>query len=236
MNTSHSDRFDLEAYVAGEAGTTDQQDVEQHLTTCAECREEVESLREMQEFLGALPPEALLDGPPDDADLLLQRTLRQIRSESAGARGRGRILAASAAVVVAAAALGAGVLVGKSGDSGAGTAVAAPPVSAPATVAPGTRFVTGESASGARLNVAVTPAVGWVRLNASVTGIPAGQKCRLVVVGKDGSREIAGNWLVSDKAASDGVNLDGSALVDPANVGSVLVENTDGHQFVSASL
>ncbi|WP_326565814.1 zf-HC2 domain-containing protein [Amycolatopsis rhabdoformis] len=236
MNTSHSDRFDLEAYVAGEAGTTDQRDVEQHLTTCAECREEVESLREMQEFLGALPPEALLDGPPDDADLLLQRTLRQIRSESAGARGRGRILAASAAVVVAAAALGAGVLVGKSGDGGAGTAVASPPISAPATVAPGTRNAVGASASGARLNVAVSPAVGWIQLNASVTGIPAGQKCRLVVVGKDGSREIAGNWLVSKKAETDGVNLSGSALVDPANVASVVVENTDGHQFVSASL
>ncbi|MFI5608902.1 anti-sigma factor family protein [Amycolatopsis sp. NPDC051903] len=236
MSTSHSHRFDLEAYVAGEAGPADQRDVEQHLTTCAECREEVESLREMQEFLGALPPEALLDGPPDDADLLLQRTLRQVRTESAGARGRGRILAASAAVVVAAAALGAGVLVGKSGGGESGPAVAAPPVSAPATVAPGTRFVTGESASGARLTVGVTPAVGWIRLNASVTGVPSGEKCRLVVVGKDGSREIAGNWLVSDKAAADGVNLDGSALVDPGNVASVVVENTDGHQFVSASL
>jgi RNA polymerase sigma-70 factor (ECF subfamily) len=78
------------------------------------------------------------------------------------------------------------------------------------------------------------PAAGWVRVSATVTGIPAGQKCRLVVVGAAGDRQVAGSWLVSPKGEQDGTTLNGSALVDPAQVSAILVENTDGRQFVSA--
>lgn len=238
MNTSDS-HVDIAGYVAGELTPAEREAVETHLGTCAECREEVESLREMQEFLGVVPPEALLDGPPDDGDLLLQRTLRQVRTESASARNRNRLLAGAAAVVVAAAALGAGVLVGQSGH---GTQEASPPSppassSGPPTAVPGTRFASAtDPTTGARLTVGVMPAAGWVRVNASVTGIPAGQRCQLIVVGKDGTREVAGNWLVSPSAEQAGVNLDGSALIDPSDVSSVLVQNTAGKTFVEAKV
>ncbi|MCI2416903.1 zf-HC2 domain-containing protein [Saccharopolyspora sp. K220] len=236
MSTSYNHHFDLEAFVTGDVDAAQRRDVEEHLATCAECREEVESLREMEKFLGELPPEALLDGPPDDADLLLQRTLRQVRSESSNARGRGRLLTSAAAVMVAAAALGAGVWIGGSGDD-SGSHLAAPPPPAPTTEATGIRFASGtNSATGARITFRMTPAVGWTQVNASVSGIPAGEKCRLVVIGKDGSREVAGGWVVSNKGEKDGVNLDGSAPIDPENVSSVLVENTEGHEFVSAAL
>lgn len=52
------------------------------------------------------------------------------------------------------------------------------------------------------LTRAVVPAVGWVRVNAAVTGIPAGQQCRLIVLGRDGSRQLAGSWLVSTAGAT----------------------------------
>lgn len=104
---------DLSGYVAGELSAGGAQVVEAHLKTCADCRTEVESLQEMREFLGTLPPEALLDGPPERGDLLLQRTLRQVRSEARTAAGRGRFAAIGAAVVIAAVALGAGVLLGR---------------------------------------------------------------------------------------------------------------------------
>ena len=84
----------------------------QHLTGCAMCRREYEELTEMTGVLGELPPEAFLDGPPD-GDLVLQRTLRQIRAET-GAHRRRRVLGmvAAAAVVVAAIA-GGGVAIGR---------------------------------------------------------------------------------------------------------------------------
>lgn len=231
---------DLVEYLFGEPGAQERQAVEEHLATCPPCREEVDSLTEMQALLTAVPPEAMLDGPPPDADLLLQRTIRQVRAEAAGANIRTRTLVAAAAVVVAAAAIGVGVVVGRTtGQPGHFTA-AAPPPPAPTQqtpVAPGTRYASGTDATtGARLTVGVTPAAGWVRINASATGIPAGQRCRLVVVGKDGAQEVAGSWLVSDKLANEGVNLDGAALIDPADVAAVLVENFDGRQFVRVTL
>jgi hypothetical protein len=235
MSAGYEDQYDLAAEVAGEhAGG---QDVGEHLAACTECREEVESLREMRQVLVALPPEALLDGPPDDADLVLQRTLRQMRTESGKSQGRARLRVVSAAAAVLVAAVGAGVLVGRAAGDGSAAPVAAPPqTAAPQTAAPGTRFASATGPGGTRMTVGVTPAAGWVRVNASVTGVPPRQNCWLVVVGKDGRRAIAGGWLTPANAETAGVNLSGSAVVDPAQVASVAVENTDGHQFVSVPL
>ena len=52
------------------------------------------------------------------------------------------------------------------------------------------------------------------------------------MVGKDGRREIAGSWRVSEKGAKQGTTLDGTALIDPGQVAAVLIENTSGRQFV----
>jgi hypothetical protein len=82
------------------------------------------------------------------------------------------------------------------------------------------------------MTVKVVPAAGWVRTNMSINGIPEGEKCRIFVVAKDGSRQEAGSWVVSKKGAAEGTNLDGSALVAPNDVKSVVVENFAGKKFV----
>jgi hypothetical protein len=57
------------------------------------------------------------------------------------------------------------------------------------------------------------------------------------VVAKDGSREVAGSWVVgADNGHGKAANLDGSAAMAPGDVASVLVENTAGKKYVSASL
>jgi hypothetical protein len=126
-----------------------------------------------------------------------------------------------------------GVVVGRqagSTTSQATAAIGAAPVA-------GAKVVSAtEPSTGARLTATVQPAAGWVRVNASVTGVPAGQRCRLVVVTKDGHREIAGSWVVSAAGERNGTNLDGSAIVNPAQVAVVTVENTDGEPFVSARI
>jgi predicted anti-sigma-YlaC factor YlaD len=238
MRTS-DEHVDIDGYIVGDLDADRARAVEAHLDECPECREEVHTLRELQEFLVTVPPEALLDGPPDDADLLLQRTLRQVRTERSGTSGRRTRWAAAASAVVAAAAVCVGVIVGRA-TVDAQQVIPAPPASPPAagaTEVPGTRFASAVNPStGARLTVRVVPAAGWVRINAAVTGIPAGQRCYLVVVGRDGHREMAGSWLVSEAIAHQGVNLNGSALVDPAQVASVVVENASGQQFVTANV
>ncbi|QIZ37120.1 anti-sigma factor [Saccharopolyspora sp. ASAGF58] len=230
--SSQDHKVDLGAYVLGALDEPEHSALDEHLASCGHCRGELEDLEQMRAVLGEVPPELFLDGPPADADLLLQRTFRQVRSEKSRAYGIRQAVVGAAAVLVAAVALGGGVLIGRAGDSAPPLVVAQPPI---ASVPPaGTKAATAvDPASGARLTVTVAPAAGWVRLNAAVNGIPAGERCRLVVVGKDGSREIAGSWLVSEKGANEGSALDGSALVAPDDVAAVEVENFEGTRFVS---
>jgi hypothetical protein len=234
--TMHEQHVDIDAYVAGELTPDQAAQVEQHIAGCEECRQETDTLREMQEFLGEVPPEALLEGYPEDADLVLQRTLRRMRSESSADRRRSRFLTAAAAVVVAAALVTGGVFVGQS-TSGGQQPIAGGTQTPTATQPAGVRFASSTDATtGARITVRVTPAAGWVRLNAAVSGIPAGEKCRLIVVSKDGTHESAGSWVVPNKEIAEGTTLDGAALIAPNDVTAVLVETTDGKRYVSTDV
>jgi anti-sigma factor RsiW len=191
-----------------------------HVTGCAMCRREYEELREMTGVLGDLPPEAFLDGPPD-GDLVLQRTLRQIRAET-GVRRRRRLfgtVVAAAAVVAAVA--GGGVAIGR----------ASVPLVPPPGTAVGALVLNGTGPDGVTMRTTLGPTGSWVRLTAAVTGIPRGERCRIVVVARNGSREIAGSWVVS---ATPGGSVDGSAAVALADVAAVVVQNEAGHEFVRA--
>jgi hypothetical protein len=226
------DHADIAGYLMDTLTPEQKQQVEEHLADCTECRTEVDSLREWTAALEAVPEAMLLDGPPDDADLLLQRTLREIRAESSGRRHRRTAMLTLVAAAVVAVALVGGVLTGRSTapDRPLAQPTAAPQTSTP----PGTRLATAtDPATGARLSVAVVPAAGWVRVNATVGGIPAGERCRLEVVGRDGTPVLAGSWLVSPAGAAGGTTLNGSALIDPAQVVAVRVVTTAGKQYVS---
>jgi hypothetical protein len=223
----------LGAYILGALDENESHAVEAHLADCPECRAKADELTELKDALGEVPPETFLDGPPEDGDLVLQRTLHQVRAEKeSGLRTRG-LLVGAAAVIAVVVALGGGVLLGKGHGPSTTVALPAPTAAAP-TVVPGTTHLTGIGV-GTRMDVTVTPAPGWVRINVSVTGIPAGQRCEIVVVSKTGQTEVAGSWLVSKKAAVKGTNLDGAAMIPPDQVASVRVQNFDGHTFVSAS-
>ncbi len=220
----------LGAYVLGVLDPGEELAVQRHLDTCPTCRLEVGELREMEAALGELPPEAFIEGPPDGADLLLQRTLREMRAEQDSGTRLRRVVWSAAAVVVAAAILTGGALLGR-GTAPTGTvAQPAPSASAPAGV---TNVTSTDPSTGASMTVALQPAAGWVRLTATVRGVPAGQQCQLVVVAKDGTQRVAGSWLVSAAGGANGTTLTGAALVAPDQVASVQVVNLAGQTFVS---
>lgn len=234
MKTNH---VDLAGYLTKSLDTEQIRLVEEHLAGCAECRAEVESLQEWTMALEAVPEAMLLDGPPEGGDLLLQRTLRQIRDESTGSRHRRTALVSAAAAVVVAAAIASGVVVGR------GTAEPVTPQALPTpsqveqTTIPGTKTATAvDAGTGARITVAVAPAPGWVRIKAAVAQIPKGERCLLEVVAKNGTVVLAGSWVVSEKGAAEGTTLDGSALVAPAEVAAIRVVTEAGKQYVSAAV
>lgn len=233
MTTNH---VDLAGYLTKSLDADQSRAAEDHLADCDECRAEAESLQEWTMALEAVPEAMLLDGPPEDADLLLQRTLRQIRTESSGRRQRRSALVGVAAAVIVAAAIGGGVLAGRATAPDNSLAQPAPTVSAPSAV-PGTRTATTvDAATGTRMTVAMTPAAGWVRVKVAVAGIPQGERCRIEVVAKDGAASVAGSWLVSESGESEGTTLDGSAWVAPEDVASVRIVNEAGKQYSTVDL
>lgn len=99
------------AYVLGGLDAAERAAVESHLAGCTRCRAEAAELGGVVDMLADLPPELLIEAPPD-ADLSLHRTLRRMREESSGARRRRAAWGGSAAAVLLAVAVGVGVVVG----------------------------------------------------------------------------------------------------------------------------
>lgn len=224
----------LGAYVLGVLDAGEQTTVRDHLAGCPECQQDADELREVEAALGELPAEALIEGPPVDGDLLLRRTLRGLHAEqSARTRTRrGGWIAAAAAV--AAVALAGGIQVGR-GATPRSAPIALPTASAATASPAGNQVVASatDAATGASMRVTLQPAVGWVRLNVTVTGVPANTECRLAVYGADGTRREAGSWLVSPQGEATGTTLSGSAQIAPANVSRVQVETSSGQTLVS---
>ncbi|MFD3538283.1 anti-sigma factor family protein [Streptomyces sp. NPDC058662] len=238
MNRQLHEEELLGPYVLGVLDEEEARRIEEHTAGCPRCREEVAALREMEAALGEVPGEAFLDGPPQGGDLLLQRTLRQMRGERDGARRRRAGLAGLAAAASLAAVFWAGTQWG-TGER-AGLALPPPPAptssASPVAPVPGTKVASAtDRGTGARMTVRMTPAAKWVRVHAAVTGVPPGERCRLVVVSADGTRTVAGGWVVGgqENGEGKGAALDGSAAVAPGDVEAVVVENEAGRAFVS---
>ena len=234
------DRDQLGAYALGVLDADEKHAIDEHVASCPDCRQDLAELAEMKVSLGDVPPEAFLDGPPEGGDLLLQRTLRVVRDDRSRADRERFTLMAAGVVAIAVVAAGAGVFVGRGTQS---NVVAPPPpaatATAPATATPpaGTRTVRATDAgSGAAIDATVTPAAGWVRVHADVSGIKAGKRCQLIVTSKRGEQVVAGSWLVSAKGESDGTRLDGAALVASTDVAAVEVVTFDGEKLVSATV
>lgn len=87
MNRQRHEEELLGPYVLGVLDAEELRRVEEHMSGCVQCREEVAALREMEAALGEVPDEAFFDGPPQGGDLLLQRTLREMRGERDRAAG-----------------------------------------------------------------------------------------------------------------------------------------------------
>jgi len=203
------------------------------LAADADYRREMEELQEMTRLLAQVPPEALLDGPAE-GELVLQRALRQIRTEGAARRRRRLAGLAAVAAVAVAVLLGGGVLVGRATAPPAPTGSTASTeivVAQPGAPAPGGRTMQGRDGD-VTMVVTITPAAGWVRVTANVAGVPAGQRCHLVVLARDGSRAIAAGWVASPAGEHAMTTLNGSASVAAQDVAAVLVENEAGRRFM----
>lgn len=232
---SEHDRSQLGAYALGALEPDEIREVDEHLATCPECRAEVAELEEMKEFLGEVPPEAFLEGPPSDGDLLLQRTLREVRTTATAtvtpaaappAKRRSRWLAVAAAVVVVAGALAGGVVIGRQSVDQTDVPVA------------GSRQVTAtDTTTGATMATTVEPRAGWSWVQVQIKGLKAGAECQMLVTDKAGKAWVAGTWKVSEKSARENNSrFEGGVLVPIDQVRSVQVRTLQGQNVVTTPI
>jgi hypothetical protein len=228
VNDQH-DPGQLAAYAVGLLDDEDARATGAHVAGCPDCRRELAELREVDGVLRDVPPELFVDGPPPSGELVLQRTLRQVREES-GVRRQQRCRRRRTLVAAAVAALvgigAAGVALGR---VTAGETITAEPVA-------GSRVLTGfNQATGARMTVAVTPQAGWVGIKATINGLPAGERCMLVVVDHGGHPFIVGSWVVPPPGGQgQEYNVNAGAAVAQSDVAAVKVQNFAGRALVVA--
>jgi hypothetical protein len=231
---SEHDHSQLGAYVLGALEPDEAREVDEHLAGCAEGRAELVELEEMKEFLGEVPPEAFLEGPPADGDLLLQRTLREVRAGAApepvvaAPKKRTRWLAVAAAVVVVAGAIGGGVVIGRQ--------TADTPVAVEAIPAGSKQVKATDASTGTTMATTVEPRAGWSWINVNVAGLKAGAECQMFVTDKAGKTYSAGSWVVSEKAAREGSRFGGGVLVPIDQVKSVEIKTVQGQHVVTTTV
>lgn len=186
-------RHTLGVYVLGAIDPAERAAVDAHLAGCQDCREELASLAGLPALLGRVPmaeaeriagPDQDSTPDPELADVeLLTPLLARAAHQRRVNRWRGLAAAAAAVVVVAGAAVGLtqGLGHGQSGTAAAHWETAR----------------TTDTATHASLVVKYDGTAWGTRLDAQVTGIPAGTTCEFWVTGPDGKRWPAGSWTVS---------------------------------------
>lgn len=255
MTAGAHDAVTLGCYALGVLDAHESLGVEQHLRGCPSCRAQVADFHRIRMVLDEIPREAFLHeleleaDLPKPSDLVLQRTLRQIRNESVipqpraadprpraspsaveeslpepqhakSRRWPGYLAAAAVAAVVA---FGGAAVLMQNQSPGSST-----------TASP----FTGEATTGGIRMVAEMTQSSQDRylVKAEITGLPAAQKCKLVVIGVDGTKSEVDTWTSSEKAKVEGAKRSGIVSVSPDKVKSVVVENAEGKTFVAANL
>jgi len=217
-------RHSLGVYVLGAIDPAERAQVDEHLATCADCREELASLAGLPALLRRVPTaEAERLAVADQADpadpaaeepsademlpALLTRTVRARRVR------RWRELAVAAAVAVLA--LGAGA-------AAASALGSSPPRSGShAQVAAWQTVSAVDSKTGATLTVKYASMPWGTTMTARVLGIPSGTTCQFVVTDTHGHRFVVGGWRVNYRGRS--VWYPGSTWLPDASLGSFQV-------------
>lgn len=206
-------RTALGALAVGALEPAEERRVREHLDSCPDCGREAVALTGT---VGAL---ALVDPPAQPSPELLPGLLARVAAARRQRRLIGLATAAVAAILAGAVGLALGV------RSQEPVAAADEPV---------------VSVSGSEQSIGLQVDAwdkGWgTAVRASVSGVPAGNRCSLVAVGTDGAREIAATWVVPGDGYQSGgaLTVDGAVGLYSDEVDYYEVVTLDGKTLVTA--
>jgi hypothetical protein len=195
-------RQSLGVYVVGAIDPAERAQVDSHLGTCPDCREELAGLAGLPALLGRVPAadaERLILHSAEVKDLeeppaeLLSSLLRRVAERRAVRRWRS-LGAAAAAVVIALAGGAAGARIINPGDHATGP----PQAGSRAEVVRATNPRTNVSAT-----ISYTPKSWGTKMDVWVAGIKDGTACQVWAVNGSGQRWQAGSWTVPGGPEAD---------------------------------
>lgn len=230
MSDGHDDRrMLLGGYLVGGLDQADQERMDEHLSRCAACRDELDRLAPVPELLRNRAPvdEA---GPP--APVLIEGLLGRMRAERrvrAARRRRLSWVAAAAAVVVAVAAFGAGQL---RPDGRASGPIAQPRPSASQPQGIVARFV---AAAGAEVTGQATlSARTWgVSVSIEMSGLTGDGPFVLTVSDAGGRTEQACVW---GPTPTGNARVTGASSMQLGSVSAVSITDREGRMLATATL
>ena len=211
------DRLALGAYVLGALDPAERAAVEAHLSEGAACRDELAGLAAMPGLLSRVSVEDVLEPErslsPGASDRLIAR-LRAARRTR-----RRRLGAAGGAVALAAVAAGA-IVLGTQGST-----VPGPGESAPISA---TSARTGVTAS-----FGLRPAAWGTAVRVRLRGVRPHTRCRLIVLSRDGRREVAGTWRANYEGIAD---VQTATAIPRSRLAAFEVATAGGQRLVRAAL
>ncbi len=204
----------LGAYVVGALDPRERADVEAHLSHCPSCRDELAELAPLPGLMSRLSLEEAVAGPPsvDPAGGAMLDRLLAAAAHERGRLDRRRWLAAAAAVVV---------LVGGTAGGVAGWR---------ATHEQHWQKISA-SAGAVRMSVDIEPATTGTTLQLWLSGVPRGERCRLIAVSDTGARDVAGSWEVTYQGTA---TIKGTTSITREHLRRLVIETYDGRRLVAA--
>ncbi|WP_433250906.1 zf-HC2 domain-containing protein [Streptosporangium sp. CA-135522] len=252
MTTCDEVRISLGAYALGALEPEECVFVEAHLAECDACRAEFEELSGVAAFLGRVseadvaqvssPPQAVLDRLLS-ARVKRRRMTRALLSLAASVLliGLGGTLwSTTQSTPPAQEATTAAAPQSSAADDSGGAFLKekAVPSAGPDSEARLLRESAGErTAEGgdAPVHATVTaiPGEKATTVKVMLTGVAKGTRCRLEVVGVDGSRETAGNWIVDRAAYDKSGAFNGTTTLPPGSIAKAEIMTARGRMLAS---
>jgi len=186
----------LGVYVLGAIDPAERALVDEHLSSCQECREELASLAGLPAMLRKVPvvEAERLAAPEQDPELAgvpSAELLTSLIARTANVRRMHRWRTVAAAAAVAIVALGGGAFVANALQPSGASA----PIGHTQTVA--WQQTSGSGPAGAHLTVRYRHQSWGTLMEVNVTGVQPGSVCQLQVTDATGGRSMVGSWRVS---------------------------------------
>jgi predicted anti-sigma-YlaC factor YlaD len=216
--TCHEVRLLLGVHALGRTDPAEQTLVEAHVASCRECREELVGLQGLPALLDLARPRELA---PDEQQVQAQTSpdqLRRLLAAAAKTRARRRwVSMVAAALLLVVAGVGGIVASERSGAP-------APPPAAVAT------WSATQHVSGLQADVTLSPRSAGTAIGLTLSGVPAGTRCSLVVTASDGSTDSAASWE-ADYAGT--ATVTGFTATPVAGISHLAIVASDGRTLAT---